>query len=68
MAVEIAGFGTWGFVQRSELAWPLPYLVPLSSIIPGLLAVAGFIDLSVPAPLQKLMDTAISQLQRLETA
>jgi len=68
MAVEIAGFGTWGFVQRSELAWPLPYLVPLSGIIPGLLAVAGIIELSIPTSLQKFVDAAIARIQRFETA
>jgi len=68
MAIEIAGFGTWGFVQRSELAWPLPYLVPLSGIVPGLLAVAGIIELQMPASFQRLTDTVVARLQRLETA
>jgi lipopolysaccharide export system permease protein len=68
MAIEIAGFGTWGFVQRSEFAWPLPYLVPLSGIVPGLLAVAGLIELQVPVFLQRFIDDVVARLQRLETA
>jgi lipopolysaccharide export system permease protein len=68
MTIEIAGFGTWGFVQRSEYAWPLPYLVPLSGIIPGLLAVMGLIELQMPASLQRLADNLVARLQRLETA
>lgn len=68
MAIEIAGFGTWGFVQRNALAWPLPYLVPLAGIVPGLLAAAGLIELNVPAPLQKFLDAIAERLQRMETA
>ncbi len=68
MTIEIAGFGTWGFVQRNEFASPLPYLVPFSGIVPGLLAIAGLIELSVPASFQKLVDAVIARIQRLETA
>jgi lipopolysaccharide export system permease protein len=68
MAIEIAGFGTWGFVQRSALAWPLPYMVPLAGIVPGVLAAAGLIELNVPAPMQKFLDAITARLQRLETA
>lgn len=68
MAIEIAGFGTWGFVQRNAFASPLPYLVPLAGIVPGMLAAAGLIELEIPAPVQKFLDAVAARLQRLETA
>jgi lipopolysaccharide export system permease protein len=66
MAIEIAGFGTWGFVQRNEYAWFLPYLMPLAAILPGLLVVAGFIDLRMPAFVQQLTNTVMARLERLQ--
>ena len=66
MAIEIAGFGTWGFVQRSENAWFLPYLMPLSAIVPGILVVGGFINLRMPAFVQKLTEAVTARLERLQ--
>jgi len=68
MAIEIAGFGTWGFVQRYEYAWFLPYLMPLAAIVPGLLVVAGFIELRMPASVQKLTSALMARLDRLQPA
>jgi lipopolysaccharide export system permease protein len=68
MAIEIAGFGTWGFVQRNEYAWFLPYLMPLFAILPGLLVVAGLIDLRMPAFVQQLTSTVMARLERLQPA
>ena len=68
MAIEIAGFGTWGFVQRNEYAWFLPYLMPLAAILPGLLVVAGLIDLRMPAFVQQLTSAAMARLERLQPA
>jgi lipopolysaccharide export system permease protein len=68
MAIEIAGFGTWGFVQRNEYAWFLPYLMPLAAILPGLLVVAGFIDLRMPAFVQQLTSTVMARFERLQPA
>ncbi len=68
MAIEIAGFGTWGFVQRNEYAWFLPYLMPLAAIMPGLLVVAGLIDLRMPAFVQRLAATVTARLERLQPA
>ena len=68
MAIEIAGFGTWGFVQRNEYAWFLPYLMPLAAILPGLLVVAGFIDLRMPAFVHQLTNTVMARLERLQPA
>lgn len=66
MAIEIAGFGTWGFVQRNEYAWFLPYLMPLAAIMPGLLVVAGFIDMRMPAFIQQMTNTVMARLERLQ--
>jgi lipopolysaccharide export system permease protein len=68
LAIELAGFGTWGFVQRNEYAWPLPYIVPLSAIIPAVLAATGLVDFSVPPSIQKHVDAIIARLQSFETA
>lgn len=68
MLIELAGFGTWGFVQRNALAWPLPYLVPLSAIIPAVLVITGLVEFSIPPRLQKIVDAISARLQRLETA
>ena len=68
MAIEIAGFGTWGFVQRNEYAWFLPYLMPLAAILPVLLVVAGFIDLRMPAFVHQLTNTVMARLERLQPA
>jgi lipopolysaccharide export system permease protein len=68
MAIEIAGFGTWGFVQRNEYAWFLPYLMPLAAIVPGLLVVGGFIELRMPASVQKLTSALMARLDRLQPA
>jgi len=66
MTIEIAGFGTWGFVQRSENAWFLPYVMPLAAIIPGFLVAAGFINLRMPAFVQKISEAVTARLERLQ--
>jgi lipopolysaccharide export system permease protein len=68
MAIEIAGFGTWGFVQRNEYAWFLPYLMPVAAIVPGLLVVGGFIELRMPAFVQRLTSAVMARLERLQPA
>ena len=68
MAIEIAGFGTWGFVQRNENTWFLPYLMPFAAIAPCLLIIAGFIKLQVPAFLQRLIDAVTARIERLQPA
>jgi lipopolysaccharide export system permease protein len=68
MAIEIAGFGTWGFVQRNEYAWFLPYLMPVAAIVPGLLVVGGFIELRTPAFVQRLTSAVMARLDRLQPA
>jgi lipopolysaccharide export system permease protein len=68
LAIELAGFGTWGFVQRNALAWPLPYAVPLCAIIPAVLAASGLVDFSVPPSIQKHIDAISARLQRMQEA
>jgi len=68
LIIELAGFGTWGFVQRNAMAWPLPYIVPLSAIIPAILAASGLVEFSTPPAIQKFMDDIAARLRRMETA
>ncbi len=68
LVIELAGFGTWGFVLRNAAAWPLPYIAPLSAIIPAALTITGLVEFSVPAPVQKFFDAISARLQRMETA
>ncbi len=66
--IEIAGFGTSGFVARNALLAPLPYLVPLSGIAFGLMVSAGLIRLEVPSFIQKIADAIAARVERLQTA
>lgn len=68
LLIELAGFGTWGFVQRNAFAWPLPYIVPLAAIIPAVLAASGFVEFTTPAPVQKFFDAVNARLQRMQEA
>ena len=68
LVIELAGFGTWGFVQRNAIAWPLPYIVPLSAIIPAVLAASGLVEFAVPAPVQRFFDAVNARLQRMQEA
>jgi lipopolysaccharide export system permease protein len=68
MAIQIAGFGTWGFVQRNEHTWFLPYLMPLVAIVPGFLVAIGLIDLRMPPFVQQLMSNVMARLERLQPA
>ncbi|HLL27798.1 MAG TPA: LPS export ABC transporter permease LptF [Xanthobacteraceae bacterium] len=68
MAIEIAGFGTWGFVQRNEYLSFLPYLVPLAAIVPGLLAVAGLVELRMPSFIGGIAGMVTARLERMQTA
>jgi lipopolysaccharide export system permease protein len=68
LLIELAGFGTWGFVQRNAIAWPLPYIVPLTAIIPAVLAATGLVEFTTPAPVQKFFDAVSARLQRMQEA
>jgi lipopolysaccharide export system permease protein len=67
-AVEIAGFGTSGFVARNALLAPLPYLVPLAGILFALLYAAGLVRLEVPSFIQKIANAIAARVERLQTA
>jgi lipopolysaccharide export system permease protein len=68
LVIELAGFGTWGFVQRNAIAWPLPYIVPLSAIIPAVLACTGVFEFTVPPSLQRHIDAISARLQAMQEA
>ncbi|HVT54575.1 MAG TPA: LPS export ABC transporter permease LptF [Xanthobacteraceae bacterium] len=68
LVIELAGFGTWGFVQRNAIAWPLPYIVPISAIVPAVLACTGVFEFSMPPSLQKHIDAISARLQAMQEA
>jgi lipopolysaccharide export system permease protein len=67
-AIEIAGFGTSGFVARNALLTPLPYVVPLAGIAFGLMVSAGMIRAELPSFIQKIADAIAARVERLQTA
>lgn len=66
--IEIAGFGTSGFVVRSALATPLPYLIPLLGIAFGLSWIAGGSRMRVPGFVQRTADAIAARIERLQSA
>lgn len=66
--VQILGFGTSGFIAKNaSLVW-ISYLVPLAGIFYGLLMIAGYAQLRVPAFLQQFADLLAARFERLKTA
>lgn len=67
-AVEIAGFGTSGFVARSALAAPLPYVIPLIGIAFGMFWIAGGSRVRVPAFIERAANAITARIERLQSA
>lgn len=66
--LQILGFGTSGFIAKNaSLVW-LSYLVPLGGILFGLLMIAGYLRLSIPAFLQQFADFLAARVERLKAA
>jgi lipopolysaccharide export system permease protein len=65
MTVEIMGLGSGGLVERTALASPLPYIVPIAGISIGLFIVLNQIETRVPIPLQRLADSIAARVERL---
>jgi lipopolysaccharide export system permease protein len=68
MVVEIVGLGSSGLVERSALAAPLPYVVPIAGIGVGLFVILNQIELRAPIALQRLADSVAARVERLSTA
>lgn len=66
--VEIAGFGTQGFVARSAAFSWLPYAIPLAGIALGLLWIAGALHVGVPAFVQRTAEFVTRRVERLQSA
>lgn len=63
--VEVLGLGSAGLVERSALASPLPYAVPLAAIAAGLFAIfANVQGGGVPAPLQRFADAIVARIEK----
>jgi hypothetical protein len=68
MIVEMVGLGSGGLVERSALAAPLPYVVPILAIAGGLFVILNNVETRVPLPLQRLADAINARVERLSTA
>src|SRR5690606_17579525 len=68
MFVEVLGLGSSGLVERTALASPLPYVVPLGAIAVGLFTIFGNVHGGVPAPLQRLADTIVARIEKASEA
>lgn len=62
--VEVLGLGSSGMVERTALASPLPYVVPLAAIGAGLFAIFGNVHAGVPEPLQRFADSLIARIEK----
>jgi lipopolysaccharide export system permease protein len=63
--VEVLGLGSSGLVERTALASPIPYVVPLGAITVCLLATFGnFGSAGVPAPLQRFLDSMAARVEK----
>lgn len=63
--VEVLGLGSAGLVERTALASPIPYVVPLGAIAVCLLAVFGnFGAGGIPAPLQQFLDSMAARIEK----
>jgi lipopolysaccharide export system permease protein len=66
--VQVLGFGTSGFIAKNaSLVW-ITYFVPLAGIGYGLLMIAGYGQIRVPAFLQNFADLLAARFERLKTA
>ncbi|MEX2127193.1 MAG: LptF/LptG family permease [Xanthobacteraceae bacterium] len=68
MAIEIVGLGSGGLVERTSLASPLPYVLPLTAIGLGLFVILNNVETRVPLPLQRFADAIAARVERLSTA
>jgi lipopolysaccharide export system permease protein len=68
MIVEMVGLGSGGLVERSALAAPLPYIVPILAIAGGLFVILNNVETRVPLPLQRLADAINARVERLSAA
>jgi lipopolysaccharide export system permease protein len=68
MLIEIVGLGSGGLVERTALAAPLPYVVPLLAIAAGMYVILNNVETRTPVRLQRLADAIAARFERLSTA
>lgn len=68
MVVEIFGLGSGGLIERTALASPLPYLVPILTIGFGTYLILGNVETGVPAPLQRFADSIAARVEKMSAA
>jgi lipopolysaccharide export system permease protein len=63
--VEVLGLGSSGLVERTALASPIPYAVPLAAIAVCAAAIFGnFSGGGIPAPLQRFLDSMAARIEK----
>jgi lipopolysaccharide export system permease protein len=65
--IEVIGLGSGGLIERTALASPLPYIVPIAVIGIGTYVALANVEASVPAPLLRLADQINARFERLST-
>jgi len=68
LVIEVFGLGSGGLVERSALASPLPYAVPLAAIGFGSFLILGNVETGVPAPLQRFADKIAARVEQMNNA
>jgi lipopolysaccharide export system permease protein len=66
--LQVVAFGILGILARSPIGVPLIYLFPLIAIALALASAAGRIEMRVPRFMQRLADTLVKRVERLEAA
>jgi lipopolysaccharide export system permease protein len=65
LIIEVFGLGSSGIVERTALASPLPYVVPLAAIGASAFTIFGNLDTGVPAPIQRFADSIAARVEKL---
>jgi lipopolysaccharide export system permease protein len=68
LIIEVIGLGSSGIVERTALASPLPYVVPLAAIGFSAFAIFGNLDAGVPAPIQRFADLIAARVEKMSAA
>src|SRR5690606_20066582 len=68
LIIEVIGLGSSGIVERTALASPLPYVVPLGATGLSAFAIFGNLDTGVPAPIQRFADSIAARVEKMSAA
>lgn len=65
--IEVIGLGSGGLIERTALASPLPYIVPIAVIAAGTYVALANVEMRIPAPLLRLADAINTRVEKLST-